>query len=127
MNKTKKNVNPKSLKNLKPFPKGNRASTGRPKLSNETKQARELLKNMNESIALELIESGEYMQLVKEAIRANSISGKFDGIKFVNDYTGNKPPEQVQVMDTRDSIMDDLLATIQSKQDAIKRTKENES
>ena len=89
-------MNPKSLKNLKPFPKGNKASTGRPKIPLEEKQARQIIKEMNEDLVKELILTGRYKALLTEAIEKSCQLGKVDGLKFINDYVGNKPMERME-------------------------------
>lgn len=94
--KGQKKMNPKSLKNLKPFPKGNKASTGRPRIPLEEKQARQLLKDINSDLTKELIANGKYKKLMMLAIESSCKSGRFDAFKFLNDYNGNKPIDEVE-------------------------------
>jgi len=95
----KKNVNAESLKNLKPFPKGHTMATGRPRLTEEDKKERSIqkyLETTNAEFVKSLIESGEYMTYLKQALQNTIAAGKIDGFKFLNDYNGNKPTEKVE-------------------------------
>ena len=98
VNKSKKAVNQKSIKNLKPFPKGQSGNpNGRAPIPLEEKQARQFIKEMNESLARDLITSGKYKELLKQAIEASCRAGRMDGLKFLNDYNGNKPSDKIEV------------------------------
>ena len=102
-------MNPRSLKNLKPFTKGNKASPGRTPIPESVKQFNKNLKDMNASVALDLIESGEYEKLLKETLRNNAKTGRLDGIKFINDYNGNKPGEKIEIDNTKYEGLDDEI------------------
>lgn len=99
VNSKKKNVNSRSLKNLKPFEKGHKNATGRPKLTEEEKKERSIqkyLESANSNLVKSLIESGEYESLLKQALLNTIEAGKIDGFKFLNDYNGNKPKDTVE-------------------------------
>lgn len=97
VNKSKKAVNQKSIKNLKPFSKGQSGNpSGRKPIPLEEKQARQFIKDMNAELAHDLIASGKYKALLIQAIETSCQMGKMDGIKFLNDYNGNKPKEQME-------------------------------
>lgn len=97
VNKHRKAVNQKSIKNLKPFPKGQSGNpSGRTPLAPEEKQARQFIKDMNEELVKELILTGRYKALLTEAIEKSCQLGKVDGLKFINDYVGNKPMERIE-------------------------------
>jgi hypothetical protein len=101
VNSKKKTVNSKSLKNLKPFEKGNTISKlgGRPQLTDEEKEERSVLKYLetaNSNFVKSLIKSGKYEEYLQQALINTIAAGKVDGLKFLNDYNGNKPKEQTE-------------------------------
>lgn len=85
---------PENLKPFKPGQSGN--PSGRKPIPLEEKQARQIIKDMNESLVKELILTGRYKALLTEAIEKSCQLGKVDGLKFINDYVGNKPMERIE-------------------------------
>jgi hypothetical protein len=97
VNKSKKAVNQKSIKNLKPFSKGQSGNpSGRKPIPADEKLARQIIKDMNEELVKDLISTGRYKALLTEAIEKSCQLGKVDGLKFINDYVGNKPMERME-------------------------------
>lgn len=92
--------NSDKIKNLKPFKKGQTGNpNGRPRLTEEDKKERSIqkyLETTNAEFVKSLIESGEYMTYLKQALQNTIAAGKIDGFKFLNDYNGNKPTEKVE-------------------------------
>jgi len=71
---------------------------GKPKLTEDEKTERAIqkyLETANSNYVKRLIEKGEYEEYLDRAINATIAMGKMDGIKFMNDYNGNKPSEKV--------------------------------
>ena len=94
VNKHRKSVNQKSIKNLKPFPKGKSGNpSGRAPIPPDEKLARQIIKDMNSDLIIELIQTGQYKKLLKQAIEASCRAGRMEGLKFLNDYNGNNPRE----------------------------------
>lgn len=87
--------NPPKKFQFKPGQSGN--PSGRKPIPLEEKQARQFIKDMNAELAHDLIASGKYKALLIQAIETSCQMGKMDGIKFLNDYNGNKPKEFVEV------------------------------
>ena len=98
MNKPKKAVNEKSIKNLKPFKKGQSGNPkGKPPIPPEIKEARLLLKEANERVVNKLVANGRYEELLEIGLINTIEAGKVDGLKFINDYLGNKPIDKTEI------------------------------
>jgi hypothetical protein len=85
---------PENLRPFKPGQSGN--PSGRKPIPLEEKQARQFIKDMNEDLVKDLISTGRYKALLTEAIEKSCQLGKVDGLKFINDYVGNKPMERME-------------------------------
>lgn len=91
-------VIPPTESRFKPGQTGN--PNGRPKLTEEEKKERSIqkyLETANAQLVQDLIESGEYRDLLLTAVRNTVAEGKIDGFKFLNDYNGNKPLNKSEV------------------------------
>jgi len=79
----KKQTNQKSLKNLKPFKKGNKASVGygRPRLPADEK----LLRDADYHILADLVKSGRYEQVIRDSIDRQLKVGRIDTLKFLSE------------------------------------------
>lgn len=104
----------------KRFKKGQSGNPkGKPPMPLEVRRARELIKDANEKIVNELIATGEYQDLVMLGIRNTIAEGKVDGLKFLNDYIGNKPTDKVESNSNVTTTNLDL--TIEQKKEFIKK------
>lgn len=88
---------PENLRPFKPGQSGN--PSGRKPIPLEEKQARQFIKDTNEELARDLITSGKYKAFLEIAIEASCRAGKMDGLKFLNDYNGNKPKESIEMLE----------------------------
>lgn len=107
-------------KRFKPGQTGN--PNGRPKLTEEERKERSIqkyLETANAELVQELIESGEYKELLLLAIRNTVAEAKVDGFKFLNDYNGNKPLNKSEVSGNINTTAIEL--TIEQKEAIVKK------
>uniref|UniRef100_UPI002B1E3FE2 hypothetical protein n=1 Tax=Enterobacter agglomerans TaxID=549 RepID=UPI002B1E3FE2 len=55
------------------------------------------LETANSDYVKEIVKNGKYKDYLEQAILNTILAGKVDGLKFLNDYNGNKPKENLDV------------------------------
>ena len=92
------NPNPKPPPVETRFKKGQSGNPkGKPPLPPEIKEARLLIKQANERVVNKLVASGRYEELLELGLINTIEAGKVDGLKFINDYVGNKPIDKTEI------------------------------
>ncbi|MFA6307072.1 MAG: hypothetical protein WC639_04685 [Patescibacteria group bacterium] len=89
--RAKRAVNPNSLKNLKPFTKGNHASAGRPKKQDC------LIGCIKEELERITANGRTNEQLIADALTRKAISGDLKAIEILMSYTTPKPAQAVDL------------------------------
>lgn len=93
--KKPRNPNPPPVSTrFKPGQSGN--PKGKPPIPPEVRKAREILKALNDKVALRMVDDGTYEESIIMAVKMSAESGSIQGVKYLNDIIGNTIPEDTE-------------------------------